>query len=146
MYEILPITIRFHKHYCYEKMLKLGFVQGRAGNIPVTFYLWWWAQPSICPWYLSFLLKQKRAFFAMQSICWWMDLDKNMEKKSINHHMTYGVQLHIHHQKGRSHHSNASTALSHHHQRLSMCPLCTHSQTFSLFPLAHKHDIATSVS
>jgi hypothetical protein len=83
MYEILPITIRFHKHYCYEKMLKLEFVQERAGNIPVTFYLWWWAQPSICPWYLSFPLKQKRAFSAMQSIWWWIDLDKNMEKKSI---------------------------------------------------------------
>jgi hypothetical protein len=80
MYEILPITVRFHKHYCYEKMLKLGFVQERAGNIPVTFYSWWWAQPSICPWYLSFPLKQKRAFSAMQSMCWWMDLDKNMEK------------------------------------------------------------------
>ncbi len=65
-------------------MLKLGFVQERAGNSPVTFYLWWWAQPSICPWYLSFPLKQKREFSAMQSICWWMDLDKNMEKKSIN--------------------------------------------------------------
>lgn len=84
MYEILPITIRFHKHYCYEKMLKLGFVQERAGNSPVTFYLWWWAQPSICPRYLSFPLKQKRKFSAMWSICWWMDLDKNMEKKSIN--------------------------------------------------------------
>lgn len=68
MYEILPITKRFHKHYCYEKMLKLGFVQERAGNIPVTFYSWWWAQPSICPWYLSFPLKQKRAFSAMRSI------------------------------------------------------------------------------
>ncbi len=84
MYEILPITIRFHKHYCYEKMRNLGFVQERAGNIPVTFYLWWWAQPSICPWYLSFPLKQKRVFSAMRSICWWMDLDKNTEKKSIN--------------------------------------------------------------
>jgi len=63
-----------------------------------------------------------------------------MEKKSINHHMTYEVQLHTHHQKGQWHHSNANTALSHHHQQLSMYPLCTRFQTFSLFPLAHKQN------
>ncbi len=80
----------------------------------------------------------------MSSICWWMNLSKSMEKKSINqsinHHMTYEVQLHTHHQKGQWHHSNANTALSHHHQQLSMYPLCTRFQTFSLFPLAHKQN------